>query len=416
MHWIVFRMFLTAWRRDFRATCRDIRIAGPKARRSGPIAEAAMKADIVVHRDFTLAPVDPCLFGVHLGPEGGDDDRALSDPAHPAADETGVRTDVIDLARAYRLPCASAARGGGGPRWVDTVLDLCRRSGMEPMLDLDTAEARADVRMWHLGRAAPDDSRIPFHEMVARLRDADPSTRIALAAPADGADGDYAGLAARAAHVDLLALPARTGRLADLAHDIDALVRTIDRAGVIDRAGRPIGIQVDGWWNDRSDGPGRAGLDRALVVNAMLRRADRVRVAFAGGVVAGIAGMLSHRVGMGHRPSLYDPVLAGSIYGRGVSLMPAYRGFGSAPDLAAVHDEATNAVTLFLANPDDVEAAAIVEMVGYATHVVAEHRLASPARRMPGPPPAGPQFDGRRLSVRIGPGGYGLVRLAPRRS
>jgi hypothetical protein len=394
-------------------------------RRDDRITEAALKTDIVVHRDFTLAPVDPCLFGVHLGPAGGPDERALLDPAHPAADETGIRTDVLDLARAYRLPCAIAGpddAGGDGAR-VDAMLDWCRRGGMEPMLDIVHPGAHpfltggcADVRMWHLGRRGPSEAGDRFDEIVDRLRDADPASRIALSAPASGSLADLGALASRATLVDLVALAGRTGGLRALGADIDRLVARLDAARILGRDRRPIGIQVDQWTHGADARPATAGLDRAMAVNALLRRADRVRVAFAGGVVAGIARLMSERFGMGHRPTLYDPVLAGSIYGRGIALMPATRDRADGADVAAVHDPETEAVTIFLANPAEDEARVAVELVGYAAHVVAEHRLAAPEPRLPGPPPAGPAYDGRRLSVVIPAGGYGLVRLAPRRS
>ena len=62
------------------------------------------EATLTIDRDFTVAPIDPRLYGSfieHLG-------RAVYDgiycPDHPLADEQGFRRDVIDLVRELNVP------------------------------------------------------------------------------------------------------------------------------------------------------------------------------------------------------------------------------------------------------------------------------------------------------------------------
>jgi hypothetical protein len=395
-----------------------------------------VKADVVIHRDFSIASVDPRIFGVHLGTAGGPDHRALVDRRHPAADETGVRTDILDLVRAYRLPCAIVGDGPSGepssgtPILVDTVLDWCRRSGAEPMVSLAAASAATrspldridslpDVRMWRLDPFDGDADDASLMAVAERLRASDTAATVTLAARDLTGAPTLDRLLRLGPAIDLISVPRSSPSALTIGEDIDSALSLLDRGRITDRHRRSIGLQIDAWDCAPGQAPARTALDRAITVNALLRRADRVKVAFAGGVVAGIARQFDDRIGMGPRPGLYDAVLAGSIYGRGIALMPASRrrdddGLPSL-DVAAVLDPETASVTLFLANPGD-DTVASAELHGFSSHVVAELRLASPRPPMPGIRPPAPVFDGQRLDWRIPAGGYGLVKLSPRPS
>ena len=81
------------------------------------------QAVMTVDRDFTIAPVDPRIFGSfieHLG-------RAVYDgiycPGHPQADEQGFRKDVIQLVRELNVPIVRYPGGNfvSSFVWEDSV-------------------------------------------------------------------------------------------------------------------------------------------------------------------------------------------------------------------------------------------------------------------------------------------------------
>ena len=105
-------------------------------------------AFMTVDRDFTIAPVDPRIFGSfieHLG-------RAVYDgiycPGHPQADEQGFRKDVIQLVRELGVPVVRYPGGNfvSNFRWEDSVgpvdqrprrLDLAWRTIEENRIGMD---------------------------------------------------------------------------------------------------------------------------------------------------------------------------------------------------------------------------------------------------------------------------------------
>lgn len=394
-----------------------------------------MSEFVVIHRDFTVASVDPRIYGVHLGSPGGADFSVLADEKHPAA-EGGIRSDILDLARAFRLPCMlgspragrSVDRNAGEIR-LSALIDLCRRADAEPMMSLPLRAAASNinrvpergVRMWRLGVAGEAVETVA--DAAIRLSAADPSATLVLGADGeDAADGSVLPWDRHCRSVDLVSLmpsadaPTRGGSTA-LATAIEEMSRRIDRERLIGRCGRPVGLQVD-FWGQPAPGQtdARAALDRALGMNLLIRSADRVRTAFAGNVLVGLAGMLEGSIGMGHRTDGFDPVLAGSVYGRGVSLMPAVRSVesddGPMTDVAAVRGEDGRTLTLFVANRREGETSLVVDMHGFAGYAVRETRLADPAPRLPGQRRPGPAVDGNRLCWALPPLSYGLVRLA----
>ncbi len=81
------------------------------------------EATLTIDRDFTVAPIDPRLYGSfieHLG-------RAVYDgiycPDHPLADEQGFRRDVIDLVRELNVPIVRYPGGNfvSSFYWEDSV-------------------------------------------------------------------------------------------------------------------------------------------------------------------------------------------------------------------------------------------------------------------------------------------------------
>jgi len=81
------------------------------------------KASLILDKDFTVARIDPRLYGSfaeHLGRciYGG-----IYDPTHPKADEQGFRKDVIDLIRELDVPIIRYPGGNfvSGFNWEDSV-------------------------------------------------------------------------------------------------------------------------------------------------------------------------------------------------------------------------------------------------------------------------------------------------------
>jgi alpha-N-arabinofuranosidase len=82
-----------------------------------------LKASVKLDRDFTIADVDPRLFGgfaEHLGRciYGG-----LYEPGHPSADGDGFRTDVLELVRGLNMPVMRYPGGNfvSGYDWEDGI-------------------------------------------------------------------------------------------------------------------------------------------------------------------------------------------------------------------------------------------------------------------------------------------------------
>lgn len=400
-----------------------------------------MTNEVIIHRDFTVGEIDPRLYGAHLGAAGGADHAALADADHPAA-EDGYRADILDLVRAYRLPCILGVSPLGGRNAIlaDGLVDWCRRADAEPMLSMDLAGVAAgrfgpaenrDVRMWHFGL---EPGAGEADGLIDGLRAGIPAATLVLGAADADLDRAIRIATRHRRSIDLLSVPGlaqppapghRLPWSTALARTVDALAQRLDRDSAVDRCGRPVGLQVDHWGGVAPGAdPVDAALDRALALNVLVRRADRIHTAFAGGVIAGLADMLDDRIGMGHRRDLFDPLLAGSVYGRGISLMPAVRGHlmemddgGSATviDAAAVRDDDSGALTVFLANRSTGPATASLALHGFAGYLIAEHRLADPAPRLPGRPVPAPAQEGARVTWTLPGRAYGLVRLCARR-
>ncbi|MDX1931659.1 MAG: alpha-N-arabinofuranosidase [Capsulimonadales bacterium] len=134
---------------------------------------------LTLDKDFTIAEVDPRLFGGFVEHLGRHIYTGIYEPGHPTADEQGWRQDVIELTRELRMPIMRYPGGNfvSGYRWEDGVgpvdqrparLDLawgakepntigtnefadwCKKVGTEPMMAVNLgtrgpAEAQALV-------------------------------------------------------------------------------------------------------------------------------------------------------------------------------------------------------------------------------------------------------------------------------
>ncbi|MGM9482377.1 arabinosylfuranosidase ArfA [Roseateles sp. NT4] len=134
------------------------------------------EAQLIVDRDFSVAPLDRRLFGVFVEHLGRCVYNGIHEPGHPTADEHGFRGDVAELTRELgativRYPGGNFMSGynwedGVGPKdqrprrldlaWFSTetnqvgtheFMAWCRKVGIEPMFGVN------------LGTRGPDEAR-----------------------------------------------------------------------------------------------------------------------------------------------------------------------------------------------------------------------------------------------------------------
>ncbi|MEP6852119.1 MAG: alpha-N-arabinofuranosidase [bacterium] len=95
------------------------------------------QASLTVDPDFSIGRIDPRLFGSFVEHLGRCVYEGIYEPGHPAADEHGLRRDVLDLARELGITVVRYPGGNfvSGYRWEDGVgpdrptrLDLAWRS------------------------------------------------------------------------------------------------------------------------------------------------------------------------------------------------------------------------------------------------------------------------------------------------
>jgi alpha-N-arabinofuranosidase len=135
-----------------------------------------LKAGLILDKDFRIGEVAPSLFGGFAEHLGRCVYEGIYEPDHPAADEDGFRTDVLELVRELGMPVMRYPGGNfvSGYNWQDGVgpreqrprrLDLawgsletnqfgtnefiawCRKAGTLPMLAVN------------LGTRGPDEAR-----------------------------------------------------------------------------------------------------------------------------------------------------------------------------------------------------------------------------------------------------------------
>ncbi|MFD5324978.1 alpha-N-arabinofuranosidase [Streptomyces sp. NPDC127092] len=84
---------------------------------------ATRTARFTLDPDFTVGPVDPRLFGSFVEHLGRCVYTGIHEPGHPAADEDGLRTDVLELVRELGVTVVRYPGGNfvSGYRWEDGV-------------------------------------------------------------------------------------------------------------------------------------------------------------------------------------------------------------------------------------------------------------------------------------------------------
>ena len=82
-----------------------------------------LQARVVLDNDFTLAEIDPRLYGGFAEHLGRHIYQGIYEPDHPSADDNGFRTDVIELVRELNMPVMRYPGGNfvSGYRWEDGV-------------------------------------------------------------------------------------------------------------------------------------------------------------------------------------------------------------------------------------------------------------------------------------------------------
>lgn len=81
------------------------------------------QATLTLDRDFTIAEVDPRVFGGFIEHLGRHIYTGIYEPEHPTADADGFRQDVLELVRELRMPIMRYPGGNfvSGYRWEDGV-------------------------------------------------------------------------------------------------------------------------------------------------------------------------------------------------------------------------------------------------------------------------------------------------------
>ncbi|MBO7745590.1 alpha-N-arabinofuranosidase [Paenibacillus sp. MWE-103] len=136
----------------------------------------AMKATMIVDKDFTIGEVDKRLYGSFIEHLGRAVYGGIYEPGHPSADEQGFRTDVLELVKGIDVPIVRYPGGNfvSGYNWEDGVgpvelrpkrlelawrtvepnliglnefVDWCRKANSEPMMAVN------------LGTRGPEEAR-----------------------------------------------------------------------------------------------------------------------------------------------------------------------------------------------------------------------------------------------------------------
>ncbi len=81
------------------------------------------KAKLILDRDYVIGPIDPRLYGSFVEHLGRCVYGGLYEPDHPAADENGFRTDVLDLVKDLGVTTVRYPGGNfvSGFRWEDSI-------------------------------------------------------------------------------------------------------------------------------------------------------------------------------------------------------------------------------------------------------------------------------------------------------
>jgi alpha-L-arabinofuranosidase len=240
--------------------------------------------------------------------------------------------------------------------------------------------------------------------------------------------------------------------------DMDRFIRSVtataDHVGAVRRSDKKITLSFDEWnvwYQDRF--PGEAGLKvreaspliedvydvtDAVVVGSLLitllRHADRVKIANQAQLVNVIAPILTEPGGTAWRQTIFHPFALTARHARGVVLRVEPRGpmydtkrYDEVPVVTATatHDQDTGEVSLLLVNRDqsadvtleaDVRALGDVHVTEHLTltdrDIRAQNTPADPLRVRPAAA-SGTAVDEGRLTARLAPVSWNLIRIAP---
>ncbi|MFC5906367.1 alpha-N-arabinofuranosidase [Streptacidiphilus monticola] len=492
---------------------------------------------------FTVATVDPRLFGSFVEHLGRCVYTGIYEPGHPRANAAGLRTDVLELIRELGVTAIRYPGGNfvSGYKWEDSVgpveqrprrlepawrstetnafglsefIGFLRELGpeAEPMMAVnlgtrgvaealelqeyanhpggtelsDRRIAHGDkdpfgIRMWCLGnemdgpwqighKSAADYGKLAAATARA-MRMIEPDLElVACGSSGQGMPTFGAWESEVLEHtydqVDFISMHAyyeeldgdRDSFLAsavDMESFIENVVATCDAVGARLKSKKRIHISFDEWnvWyltrhqqqtaDEPLDWPEAPRLleDNYSVTDAvvfgslliaLLRHADRVKVACLAQLVNVIAPILTEPGGPAWRQTTFFPFAAASRYGRGEVLRvevdsPTYRTekFGEVPLLhaTAVRDPETGAVTVFAVNrSQDAELPLEVALRGCGLSAVQEHTvltdadpdarntLADPDRVVPRPQDGTALSDGV-LRATLAPLSWNVIRL-----
>ncbi|GAA0497583.1 alpha-N-arabinofuranosidase [Streptomyces olivaceiscleroticus] len=383
---------------------------------------------------FTVGESGPRLFGAFVEHLGRCVYTGIFEPDHPAADEAGLRTDVLDLIRELGVTVIRYPGGNfvSGYKWEDSVgpvaqrprrLDLAWRStethrfGLseyagflrklgpqaEPMMALnlgtrgvaETARAmrRVDpgVELVACGSSSRAMPTFAAWEATVLAETYDLVDHVSLHASYEEQDGDRGSFLASAV---------------DMESFIEDTVATCDYVGARLKSTKRITLSFDEWnvwYMSRAQAEAAAApqdwpeaprlledhysVTDAVVVGslliALLRHADQVAVACLAQLVNVIAPILTEPGGPAWRQTTFFPFAQASRYGRGQVLdvrvdSPTYdtAKYGEVPLLhaTAVRDPRSGAVTVFAVNRSQDAALSLeVALYGLGVTRVAGH-------------------------------------------
>lgn len=130
-------------------------------------------AHITAHRDFTIARIDPRLYGSFVEHLGRAVYTGIYEPTHATADANGMRGDVIDLVRALDVPLVRYPGGNfvSAYNWED---------GIGPK---ETRPVRLDLA-WHTS----ESNQVGIHEFAAWAQAAGTDMMLAVNLGSKGLD------------------------------------------------------------------------------------------------------------------------------------------------------------------------------------------------------------------------------------
>ncbi|MBQ7170949.1 MAG: alpha-N-arabinofuranosidase [Clostridia bacterium] len=88
-----------------------------------------MKAKITANKKYVIGEIDPRLYGSFIEHLGRAVYEGIYEPSHPAADDVGFRTDVLELVKKLNVPIVRYPGGNfvSGYRWEDGTGDKAKR-------------------------------------------------------------------------------------------------------------------------------------------------------------------------------------------------------------------------------------------------------------------------------------------------